>query len=250
MMPVALFATSACYTERMNALLEQVDNVAVAASTLLHQVASASIAARGRAVIVLSGGSTPLAMYRHIVANYAQADFWQHCLFFWGDERFVPLLHPDSNAGAAIKALLEPLHIHNYQPWPHDGLSPEQAADNYAQIVLETLQCSPDDHEATLFDLVFLGLGDDAHTASLFPDTDAVLASGFSTVVRPAGKGTRLSLTAHTLSRAREVAFLVSGENKREALHATLQEARDITRYPAQAISARERTRYLSDIAL
>lgn len=228
-------------------MIRTVDNVAEAAGALLLAKAERSVQERGRFVVVLSGGSTPLKMYAWLIAGHANAPFWRHTHVFWGDERFVPHEHPDSNYGAAKKALLASLPTPTEQiyPWPYLTGDPEGAAHTYADTIEQVLDAAP-------FDLTFLGLGDDAHTASLFPSTGAVFDEGLTTVVRPPGKGTRLSLTARMLSRSRTVAFLVQGEGKRDALNATLSPDGhpDLDRTPAQAISAREELVWLTDVTL
>ncbi|CAA9564300.1 MAG: 6-phosphogluconolactonase, eukaryotic type [uncultured Truepera sp.] len=228
-------------------MIKTVDNVAEAAGALLLEKAEESIRERGRFVVVLSGGSTPLKMYAWLIEGHADAPFWEHTHVFWGDERFVPHEHPDSNYGAAKRALLDALPIPSEQvyPWLYGAGDPEGAAHTYADTLQQTLADAP-------FDLTFLGLGDDAHTASLFPGTGAVFDEGLTTVVRPPGKGTRLSLTARRLSRSRTIAFLVQGEGKRDALSATLSptETPDFDRTPARAISAQEELVWLTDVTL
>ena len=150
----------------------------------------------------------------------------------------------DSNYGAAKEHLLRHVPIPDGQahPWPYLEGEPERSAHSYATILSEVLGDTP------AFDLTFLGLGDDGHTASLFPGTGAVHADGLTTVVQPKGKGTRLSFTAPLISQSRTVAFLVQGEKKREALEATLHGEKDIERYPAQAVSAEEQVLWLTDL--
>ncbi len=226
-------------------MVTKVDNVAEAAGALLLEKARVSVEERGRFVLVLSGGSTPLKMYGWLTEGHADEPFWAHTHIFWGDERFVPHDHPDSNYGAAKAALLGNLAISAEQihPWPYVEGNPDAAAAEYA----DTLQTLGD-----AFDLTFLGLGNDAHTASLFPGTGAVFDEGATTVVRPAGKGVRLTLTASRLSRSRTVAFLVQGEGKRGALEATLSptETPDFNETPARAIRAQEDLLWLTDVEL
>lgn len=228
-------------------MIRTVDNVSEAAGALLLEKAQRSVQERERFVVVLSGGSTPLKMYAWLIEGHADAPFWEHTHVFWGDERFVPHDHPDSNYGAAKKSLLDALPIPTEQvyPWPHLAGEPERAAHTYADTLEQALDDAP-------FDLTFLGLGDDAHTASLFPGTGAVFDEGLTTVVRPPGKGTRLSLTARMLSRSRTVAFLVQGDGKRDALRATLSpdDHPDFDRTPARAISAQEELVWLTDVML
>lgn len=224
-----------------------VENVAEAAGRLFVAQAEASVRERGRFVVVLSGGSTPLKMYGWLCEGYADAPFWGYTHVLWGDERFVPPEHPDSNYGAAKAALLDHVGIPAAQvyPWPYLEGDPEGSAARLADTLRTLLNEGP-------FDLTLLGLGEDAHTASLFPGTGAVFDEGLTTVVRPPGKGTRLSLTAGTLSRSRTVAFLVQGEGKREALRRTLgpDDAPNFDRIPARAIRAQHELLWLTDVTL
>jgi 6-phosphogluconolactonase len=169
---------------------------------------------------------------------------WNRVIFFWGDERFVPHDHPDSNYKAAKETLLDRLAIpaDNLHPWAF-GNDITVAAKTYADDILATLGTLP------VFDLTFLGLGDDAHTASLFPGTGAIFDKGITTICRPTtAKHERLTLTAETLSRSRTVAFLVSGEGKRKALTETRAGKGDLDRYPARAIRALENLFWLTDL--
>lgn len=228
-------------------MIKHVSDVAAAGAEHLLEVAKRSVAERGRFTLVLSGGSTPLKMYAILSQHHAREAFWSKTHVFWGDERFVPHESPESNYGAARAALLEhvPIPAAQIHPWPFLENDPEGAAAQYA----DTLQQVTNDQS---FDLTFLGLGDDAHTASLFPGTGAVYDEGKTTVVRPAGKGTRLSLTASCLSRSRTVAFLVAGEGKRAALEATLSPAEtpELDKTPARAIHAQDELLWLTDVAL
>jgi 6-phosphogluconolactonase len=223
--------------------LHVVTSVARAGAELFAACARESVAERGRFAVVLSGGGTPLAMYDLLRADYGNTLPWADTLFFWGDERFVPYSHADSNFGAAKTRLLDglPALQSNIHPWPYVPDRPEVAAAAYAQIITDRLGSPPS------FDLVLLGLGGDAHTASLFPGDGALAATGLTAVTEPASQATRMTLTAQTLSQGRVVAFLVAGEGKRRALESTLYSERDPRRYPAQAISARERLVWLTD---
>ena len=215
--------------------VQTVEHVGAAGARLFVETAQQSVEARGRFCAALSGGSTPLEVYKILVNDYRDAPFWTRTQLFWGDERFVPHDHEDSNYGAARENLIRHVPIPDGQvhPWPYLADEPERSAHSYAAIVSEVLGEPPQ------FDLSFLGLGDDGHTASLFPGTGAVHEEGLTAVVRPEGKGTRLSFTAPLLNQSRTVAFLVQGEKKREALEETLRGEKDLEHYPAQAIEAR-----------
>jgi 6-phosphogluconolactonase len=220
-----------------------VDDVGAAALRLFEDVMTAAVSARGRFVAVLSGGSTPLPLYRAL-AGRAELP-WQRSWLFWGDERYVPLDDPESNAGAAFTAFLDAVPVPREQvfPWPHLD-TPEASAEAYAATLERVLGA------ALSFDLTLLGLGGDGHTASLFPGTGAASRPGLTQVVRPPGTAlTRLSLGAEVLSRSRVVAFLVQGEGKRSALEATLAGEDDIDDHPARAVSARERLVVFTDLA-
>lgn len=228
----------------MNDYLLYTTDVAKSASELFIDTMQATIKERGQFVVVLSGGSTPLKMYEHLIQ---QKDLpWQQVLFLFGDERFVAHDHPDSNYKAAKESLLDPLNIsqENIHAWPFaDDL--KKAANQYADIITKTLGESP------LFDLTFLGLGDDAHTASLFPGTGAVFDKGLTTICKPTNaKYERLTLTAETLSKSRTVAFLISGEGKRKALSETKAGKGELDHYPARAIKATENLYWLTDIQI
>jgi 6-phosphogluconolactonase len=219
-------------------------DVAKSASELFIDTMQAAIKERGKFIVVLSGGSTPLKMYEHLTQHKDLS--WDKVLFFFGDERFVSHDHADSNYKAAKEKLLDPLQIpqENIFPWSF-GDNLEAAAKQYADTITKTLSASP------LFDLAFLGLGDDAHTASLFPKTGAVFDEGLTTTCKPTtAKYERLTLTAEALSKSRTVVFLVSGESKRKALSETRASKGEFDTYPARSIKAKENLYWLTDIEL
>lgn len=218
-------------------------DVAQSASKLFIDTMNSAIKARGRFAVVLSGGSTPLKMYELLKI---QSLPWHKIHVFWGDERFVPHDHSDNNYGAAKKALLDVINIPeaNIHAMPF-GEDIQQAAQDYAREIQQTLGQNP------VFDLTFLGLGDDAHTASLFPGTGAVFDRGLITVCRPTHvKHERLTLTASALSQSKIVAFLVSGEGKRNALEQTLEGSDNFDQFPARAITALEQVLWITDVVI
>jgi 6-phosphogluconolactonase len=202
-----------------------------------------AVAARGRFVVALAGGRTPLEGYRRL---RERGDLpWERVWVTWGDERDVPDDHPDRNARAAREALLDHVAIPSGHvlDWPR-AETPEAAAEAHART-LRTVFGDPLD-----LDLALLGLGADAHTASLFPGTGASAAAGITTVVRPrAGEPARLSLTATALSGAREAWVLVRGADKRDALDRTLTGAGTTDELPLKAVQPREALRIFADRA-
>jgi 6-phosphogluconolactonase len=200
-----------------------------------------AVQARGRCLLVLSGGSTPLALYRLLAREPGLP--WEDITLFWGDERFVPPEHPSSNAGAALDALVNQVPIPRGQvhPWPILA-DPEASAAAYARLLVEIAGEEP------TFDVTLLGLGSDCHTASLFPGTGAIHAGGLTVASRPAvATEPRLSLTPSALSRSRTVLFLVSGGEKRLALADLLATEGDPERCPARAIGALDRLLVVTD---
>jgi 6-phosphogluconolactonase len=201
---------------------------------------------RGRVVVCLAGGGTPLPAYRALAQR---GDLpWGRVWVAWGDERNVPPEHPDRNEPAAREALLDlvPLPEDQVLPWPYvEDADPQDLADAYA---LRLRRALGDPQRAAWFDVTLLGLGADAHTASLFPGSGAASAPGLATAVRPEGaEHARLSLTPRALSSSRQVWFLVAGEAKRAALRRSLAGG-DPERVPAAAIAAREELRVYTDL--
>lgn len=236
----------------------RVPDVTAGALTAVTASIRTAVALRGRAAFVLAGGSTPLPLYRSL----AREDLpWERLHFFWGDERFVPLASHESNAGAAMAALLDlvPVPDGNIHTWPILS-TPEASAAAYQGEVERTLGPSP------TFDVTLLGLGDDAHTASLFPGTGDALRPEFAfateaPVTSPVRD--RLTLGAAALSRSRLVVFLVSGAAKQAALRATFGHAgpllapgaaatpadrHELDKHPARAIGALERLLVVTDL--
>lgn len=203
---------------------------------------------RGRVVLCLSGGSTPVPVFRALAQESRLP--WARTWIAWGDERFVDPDHEDRNERATREALLNHVPVPEDQvltwPWAPDA-DPELCAEAYEARLAAALG---DADAGTWFDVTVLGLGSDGHTASLFPGAGATRAGGLATATRPASRARpRLTLTPRALSSSRHVWFLVSGEEKRDALAATLA-GRDAEATPAIAIHAREDLRVYVDFAL
>jgi len=207
-----------------------------AAETFIAAVAEA-IAARGRAVVALAGGSTPQRMGELLATEaYRGRIDWSKLHVFWGDERWVPLEHPECNAGEAIRTFLDDVgipaeQVHTY----HTHLEPPQAA---AQQYEGQLREVFGPEAPPRFDLIFLGVGDDGHTASLFPGADAINEKRDWVVAYEVPKlgAYRLSLTPPVLNAARRVTFVVGGGGKAHVLHTILDGGRDVDETPAQVV--------------
>jgi 6-phosphogluconolactonase len=190
----------------------------------------------GRFTVALSGGSTPKAMFQ-ILAEKPFADSlpWRSIYFFWGDERCVPPAHAESNYRMANETLLSkvPVPRENIFRIPAEDEDHERAAAIYS----ETLQTFFADEQPGL-DLVFLGMGADGHTASLFPGTTALCADGGVAVENYVDKlqSWRITLTADAINRARNVIFIVAGEDKAPAIKEVIEGPRNPKQYPSQLI--------------
>src|SRR4051812_8502729 len=140
-------------------------------------LADKALAATGPFAICCSGGSTPKRLYERLAEPDVAARFpWPRVHWFWGDERFVPHNHPDSNYGMIHAALLSraPVPPGNIHAVPTEGLTPEQAAGAYEQTLRNFCDTPRLDTGQPMFDVVLLGIGEDGHTASLFPGQPAL----------------------------------------------------------------------------
>ena len=187
--------------------------------------------------VALSGGSTPKMLYKLLTSgDFKDTVPWDSIQFFFGDERWVPHSHPDSNYKLANDELFAKVSISpdNIFPIPTEDLSPEQAA----QLYEITLKRAFQEEGIPLFDLIFLGMGDDGHTASLFPHTDA-LREGKKLVASPYVeklKSHRITLTPPVLLAADRVLFMVAGKGKAPALREVLQGEYNFEQYPSQLL--------------
>lgn len=198
-----------------------------------------AITRQGRFTLALSGGSSPKKLFELLASDaYRDSVEWAKVFFFFGDERYVPLYHKNSNYLMAEKALFEPLSITPEQVFAvNTTLPPAQAAQDYEERMLSHFN-----DPACRFDLILLGLGDNSHTASLFPHTKvlhekkALVKEIFVDEVNMY----RITFTAPLINAAHVIAFLVYGGSKAEAVHHILEDAANIEAYPAQLIQPAE----------
>ncbi len=224
--------------ERSIQVFADVSALASAAAELFVRQAGAMVVAHGRFTVALAGGTTPNALYDLLATRHRHSTPWHAIHFFWGDERHVPPDHPDSNFRAASEVMLDrvpvPLtHVHRIL-----GELPNaaDAAADYEQ----KLRGEPALGGVALpaFDLVLLGMGPDGHTASLFPESEALYERD-RLVLAPwveKFRSFRITLTLPVLNSAAMVVFLVSGAEKAETLRAVLEGSHQPIRLPAQAV--------------
>jgi 6-phosphogluconolactonase len=213
--------------------------VAEAAGRFFIAAATAAVAARGRFTVALSGGSTPEVLYRWLAAPERAAQVnWPRVEVFFGDERCVPPDDPASNYGTAREALLSrvplpPGNVHRVL----GELPPEEAASAYERELGGVFY-----GEQPRFDLILLGMGDDGHTASLFPGMSALqergrwcVATAVPAYVKPSVP--RVTLTFPALNAARNVAFLVTGQGKAARVAEALSQAGEGSLLPAAQVN-------------
>jgi 6-phosphogluconolactonase len=182
-------------------------------------VLALATASTGNFAICLSGGTTPRRLYEQLATRTTFP--WRRTHLFWGDERFVP--HDDalSNYRMVNEALLTKILIpaQNIHPIPTTGLDPEAAASAYEGELKSFYGANQLDPARPLFDVTFLGLGEDGHTASLFPNTLALSERNlWAAAVIGAKAEPRITLTYPTLESSRHAAFLVQGQDKQAIL--------------------------------
>ena len=195
------------------------------------ELANKSIAERGRFLVALSGGSTPMKLYERLAEETLD---WSRVHFFWGDERCVPVEDSGNSYGQAKKILFDKIGATNIHRVKSE-LTPDSAAVDYARTLS---QFADPPLDFPRFDLVLLGMGDDGHTASLFPGSPVNVSTPTLAVTaqyldRPAN---RITLTPLVFNQAREVWFLVTGQSKAETLKNVIKGEYKPEVYPAQRI--------------
>jgi len=213
------------------------ENVLVNLATYFVTLAEKAIADNGKFSVALSGGSSPKKLYELLASDdFKNKVDWENVYFFFGDERYVPQDDKDSNYLMAKTALFDPLQIDDSNVFAVDtSLNPEEAAAEYKKAIDLFF-----DEESLEFDLVLLGLGDNSHTASLFPHTPVLheVDATVKEVFLEDQQVFRITFTAPLINQAHNIAFLVYGEGKAIAVHHVLEDAKDIENYPAQLIAA------------
>ncbi len=197
--------------------------------------ARAAIRQRNRFAVALSGGSTPKKIFETLVEQYRDALPWNQVVLFWSDERSVSPSNPDSNFHMA---------------WVEAGLETLPIRSVYRMVAESDLEANSQAYEKNLhavlgndsLDLIMLGMGDDGHTASLFPNTAALHESTRGVVANyvPQHATWRMTFTYSLIHRAREVCVYVIGKNKAERVHAVLCTTDSATTYPVQSIGSQD----------
>lgn len=215
------------------------EELARQAANMLIDVSHEASQRGGAALVALSGGSTPKRMGELLsTPEYQDRVEWNHLELFWGDERFVPLGDSQSNAGEALRAFIDaaPIHPDDVHVWETEGdITPEESARTYATTIREVSGTS---RGVPIFDLIFVGMGDDGHTLSLFPGTTAMHNTTDLVIAHHVPKldADRLTFGPVLANNARKVVFLVGGSGKAETLHRVLDGPVNIDETPSQVI--------------
>lgn len=205
------------------------------AADIFVAAAQNAIQERGRFVVALTGGSSPIAIYKLLATEeYSAKIDWNNVYIFWGDERWVPLNDDLSNAKMSSDYLLNHVGIPkgNIFPMFKEGITPEDYAQEYEQSIKKIAG------EDGQFDLVLLGMGDDGHTASLFPG-EAVLQEIDKWVAAyylESQNMHRITLTVPIINRAKQIVIITFGKNKAHALNEVLYGVYNPEKYPTQLI--------------
>jgi 6-phosphogluconolactonase len=200
----------------------------------------AAVAARGRARIAISGGSTPKAMFA-LLADPNQPFLkqipWDALDLYWVDERCVPPTDAESNYRMTNEAMLSKVPLAAERVHRMEGeLDPEVAASRYESTLRNTFKL--EGAETPTFDLILLGMGGDGHTASLFPHTEGLNEMSRLVIANhvPQKDTWRITLTWPVINQGRQVAFLIEGEAKAQVLHEVLLGSYDVEAKPSQLI--------------
>jgi 6-phosphogluconolactonase len=205
-----------------------------------------AISERQSCSIALSGGSTPQPLY----AALAQVDLpWHQIHIFWGDERYVAATHPDSNYGMTKRVWLDlvPIPAANVHPMPTNLADPQLAAEEYDRQIIADFGLEAG--SIPVFDIILLGMGDDGHTASLFPHTAALTVVDRLVTVGDKDGEPRLTFTFSPINQARSIIFLVSGSSKQTVLAKVFAPTGDLTAYPSRGVQPQGELLWLLDAA-
>ncbi len=193
---------------------------------------------RSHFAVALSGGSTPKRLFRHWAAHYAESIDWSAIHFFWGDERMVPPDDPESNFGVTKELFFNKVAVPESNIHRIKGeANPEEEVLRYAEDIRSTLDQT--EGELPVFDLIILGMGDDGHTASIFPHQMELLEAkeicGLAT--HPESGQQRISLTGPIINEAASIAFLATGAGKAEKVRQVLGKQGEWQQLPAAHIT-------------
>jgi 6-phosphogluconolactonase len=209
-----------------------------------------TLAGQEKITVALSGGNTVKVLFEHLAKHYADTIDWSRLHFFWGDERCVAPDDGDSNYGVARDLLFSKIEIDDGNIHRVRGEEdPDEERSRYENEIYEDVEI--DDNAIPVFDLIILGMGEDGHTASIFPhqmqlmDSDRVC----EVAIHPETAQKRITLSGPVLNAANRVAFLIAGESKAAVLAAVIGGTGEFRSYPVSHIDVADTTFYLDEAA-
>lgn len=216
-------------------IFKDANEISAEAAEIFVQSAREAIAAKGTFTVALTGGSSPKQLHNLLsTPAYSEQVDWDNVHIFWGDERWVPMEDDRSNAKMAFETLLNFVHIPTGQIYPmYDAVkTPEEFAAVYEQWIKDVVSTDG------VFDLIFLGMGDDGHTASLFPGTGVLHEQDkwVAAYYLQAQDMYRITLTAPLINRAKKIVVITFGEKKTHALYEVLEGEHNPELYPSQLL--------------
>jgi 6-phosphogluconolactonase len=216
-------------------IFKDANELSSAAAEIFVQASKEAIAAKGSFTVALTGGSSPIKLHQLLATPaYNEQIDWENIYVFWGDERWVPMESEQSNAKMAFETLLNFVRIPTGQIYPmYDAMqTPEKFAGEYEHWIKDIV--GPDG----AFDLILLGMGDDGHTASLFPGTEVLNEQDkwVAAYYLEAQDMYRITLTAPLINRAKQLVVMTFGEKKTHALHEVLEGEYNPKLYPSQLL--------------
>ena len=187
--------------------------------------------------VALSGGSTPKILFEILAREFTDIIDWSNILFFWGDDRMVPVESEESNYGEAKRILFDKIKIPPENIIPVNGINaPTDEVKVYAKKIKDLVSIPSGN---IFFDMMLLGMGDDGHTASIFPNQiDLFFASETCVIAEhPVSGQKRISVTGKIINQSAQVVFLITGKNKAEILSQIIQRTGDYKKYPSALVN-------------
>lgn len=215
--------------------------LAVSTAEEFKKICDEVILKKGKINIALSGGNTPKLLFEVLAVNYKNEIDWQKVNFYWADERCVPPDDFESNYGMTEKYFLNRIEIPVANIHRVLGENePGKEAMRYSQVLRENL---PIENSLPAFDLTLLGMGDDGHTASIFPDQMEIIDSDeiCAVAVHPASGQKRITLTGRVINNSARIYFLVTGKSKSEVVKIILGKKNGYMKFPASHIELPDR---------
>lgn len=205
-------------------------------SSILSSKITLLLAENSELNIALSGGNTPIEVFKTLAADYNTKIEWNRINFYWVDERCVPPGSPKSNFGNAYNSLFKFINISPARLHRINGeADPEKEAERYSELVIYNV---PFNNTLPSFDIILLGIGEDGHTASIFPNQMELITSDkmYAVALHPDSGQKRITMTGHLINNAKYIYFLASGKNKENVVKNILEGNEEAKQYPANYI--------------